>query len=596
MSGSAPVGRLELPMTTKVIGLDVGTSAVRAVELELRDPVRVLAIGQVGLPAGAVVEGEVVDVEAVADALRRLWDGGRFSGRTVRVAMSSARVIVRTIEMPRLSHSDLLSAIRLQLDDYVPLPPDETVFDVRSPDGADAADPTQELIFAATDRDAARGLVEAIRAADLKVAAVDVAPAALALALTSIEPEPDESVDMLISVGAGTVVVVAARGGEPKFSRILTNVSGRLITEGIARNLAVEAEEAERYKRLPSGDPMSDTAVAAAAMGVDDVVAEVFDSITFYAGQPDALPVRRVFLTGGGSLLPGLATSLTERLGLDVLHADPFADLEFGETGFEVEDRPYLAPYMAAAIGAALAGGRPKGRRIDLTPSTKVEGQSAGRRRVLAIAGVVVVLGAGGMFYVQGRGELAEEQERASAAQAALVDLQAQANPPEPAAEAPAVSAADPADVIAAVAPRMIDWVAVENALEAGAAPFAIVVSSFEGTLEPADAPVVDIPIDPGTVDGAAEAGTTEPAATEPGAATLPSGVGRLNVAITAPDVDAVADWLDSLHVDPRFDDPMISGLNLSEGADGAPSVQFTMTLVVTDENLLDAALQAVPG
>ena len=213
-------------MGTTVIGLDVGTNAVRAVEVELGDSPEIRRMGQVGLPIGAVVDGEVADIEAVSSALRRLWTEVGFKSKKVRVGMSSARVIVRTIEMPRLPHDDLMSTIRLQLDDFVPLPPEETIFDIRAIDD-DTTNKTQQLLLAATHRDAVGPLMMALNDADLKVAAVDVIPAALAAAFTRPEHDNDEGVDMLLSVGAGTVVVVAANAGEALYSRTVTNVGRR---------------------------------------------------------------------------------------------------------------------------------------------------------------------------------------------------------------------------------------------------------------------------------------------------------------------------------------------------------------------------------
>jgi type IV pilus assembly protein PilM len=603
-------------MVSKVIGVDVGTNAVRAVELELRDPVRLVAMGQVGLPLGAVVDGEVVDVGAVSDALRALWDGAGFSSRSARVAMSSARVIVRTIEMPRLSHAELLSAIRLQLDDYVPLPPDDTTFDVRWPDGSDPTSAMQPLILAATDREAADRLVQAMQGANLKVTAVDVGPAALALALTRVEPaavpaanasvdhgdvagDDAESVDIVVSIGAGTVVVVAARRGEAQFSRILTNVSSRRLTEDIARHLGVEFDEAERSRRFVPGDPMSDTALLAAGAGVAEVVEEVFDSVTFFAGQPDALPVRRVLLTGGGSLFDGLSTALTERLGVEVVHANPFEHVQVRTAGYEAEDLPYLAPYMATAIGAALAGGRPKSHRIDLTPSTKSEGSRTPVRRVLVGAGVVLVLGAGGAMYARGRTALADEVQRTDQAQTTLVELQAQLAALAPTSQSPAGAtgvAAEPAAVAASVAPRLIDWLGVELAVEAGAAPFGVVVTSFDATLEAPVAPTMIAPaaIDPAAIDPAA----IDPAAIDPAAIDTagPELLGRLTMAANAPSLNAVADWLDALAADPRFDSPLTGGLTMSPSADGTAGVQFTLSLTLTDQNLVGAPSTSAPS
>ena len=407
-------------MTATAIGLDVGTNAVRAVEIEFGEPPLIRRMGQVGLPAGAVVDGEVADVDAVSIALRRLWTEAGFKSRTVRAGISSARVIVRTVEMPRLSHDELMSTIRLQLDDYVPLAAEDTVFDVRPLDGPDESTQTMQLLLAAAHRDAVEPLVMALRDAKLDVTAIDVIPAALALALTHPEPDQDDTADVVLSIGAGTVVVIAARGGEPMYSRTITSACGRLMTDRIASQLAIGELDAERFKRSgATEDPNSGVAVLAARAGVDELIEEVRASLAFFADQPNGRPVRRLLVTGGGSLLPGLAAALAGGLGLDVVNADPFAGLRLGDTGFESCDLPHLAPYMGAAIGVALGANRPQNRRIDLTPQARRASRSMGSRRVLLAAGAVVVVGGLGALYVQGRSQLADQQSRLSTAYAA---------------------------------------------------------------------------------------------------------------------------------------------------------------------------------
>ena len=385
-------------MTARAIGLDVGTNAVRAVEIELGNPPVIRRMGQVGLPIGAVVDGEVADVGAVAIALRELWNQAAFTSRQVRVGMTSAaRMIVRTIEMPRLSHDELVSTIRLQLDDYVPLPADETVFDIRALDGSETAHETVQLLLAATHQDAVQPLLMALHAADLKVAAVDVIPAALALALTHPEPDRDDSVDVILSIGAGTVVMVAARDGEPLFSRTLTNACGRRTTERIASRLGIGELEAERYKRLgATEDATSAVALKASTESLDELIEEVRASLAFYAEQPDSKHVRRVLVTGGGSQLATLPPALSLALGLDVERADPFANVRLGHTGFEPGDLPYLAPYMAAAYGVALGQARPKDRRLDLTPTARRSARVLGTQRLLVGVAAIFLVGAVG--------------------------------------------------------------------------------------------------------------------------------------------------------------------------------------------------------
>ncbi len=301
-------------MTATTIGLDIGTNAVRAVEIELGDPPLIRRMGQVALPIGAVVDGEVTDVGAVSIALRQLWTQAGFKSHQARVGMSSARMIVRTIEMPRLAHAELVSTIRLQLDDYVPLPADETVFDIRLLDGSDPKSPTVQLLFAATHHDAVQPLLMAMHGADLKVAAVDVIPAALALALTHSGPDENDGVDIIVSIGAGTVVVVAARDGEPLFARTLTNAGGRRTTERIASRLGIGELDAERYKRLgATEDSASSVVLRASAESLDELIEEVRASLAFYGEQPSSQHVRRLLVTGGGSRLAELPVRAERR-------------------------------------------------------------------------------------------------------------------------------------------------------------------------------------------------------------------------------------------------------------------------------------------
>ncbi|MGZ4740368.1 MAG: type IV pilus assembly protein PilM [Ilumatobacteraceae bacterium] len=552
-------------MAATAIGLDVGTNAVRAVEIELSDPPLLRRMGQVALPVGAVVEGEVADVAAVSMALKRLWDEAGFKSRAVRVGMSSARMIVRTVEMPRLSHEELMSTIRLQLDDYVPLPADDTVFDIRELDGPSDSAQTMQLLLAATHRDAVEPLVMALHDAKLNVTAIDVIPAALALALTRGEPAEDGSVDIVLSIGAGTLVVVAAGGGEPLFSRTIASSCGRLMTDRIATELAIGELDAERYKRLgATEDPTSAIAVLAAQPSVEELIEEVRVSLAFYAGQPGARRVRQLLLTGGGSLLPGLTSAFADHLGYEVEPANPFVDLRLGQTGFEDCDLPFLAPYMAAAIGVALGAARPKGRRIDLTPVSKRVGQSMPARRMLKVAGAVVLVGAAGVLYIQGRSALANQQDKLSAATAQLADLQTriEARTVVPGTEASAGRAASPADIAASIASTNIDWLAVEHAVDEDSAPLGVVTSSFQGTLDAA-----------GGAATAAAAGPARP--------------GKLTFSATAPDLIAVADWLDIIATDARFADAWAGGFTMTAQPDGSTPVQFTMTMSITDKNLV---------
>ena len=115
---------------TVKIGLDIGSSAVRAAEVAAtQSGGEVRRFGQVGLPAGAVVEGEVRDEATVAEAIRRLWSECGFSKKEVVVGISSQRAMVRQLEMPEMNDAELGSALRYEIGELLPIPVEQAVFD-----------------------------------------------------------------------------------------------------------------------------------------------------------------------------------------------------------------------------------------------------------------------------------------------------------------------------------------------------------------------------------------------------------------------------------------------------------------------------------
>ena len=90
-------------MARRLIGLDIGTNAVRVAEIELSEPPRLTSFGQVALPPGAMRDGEVVDPAAVTDAIQRLWKELSLKKAPVRIGVASPRVLVRTVDLPTMS-------------------------------------------------------------------------------------------------------------------------------------------------------------------------------------------------------------------------------------------------------------------------------------------------------------------------------------------------------------------------------------------------------------------------------------------------------------------------------------------------------------
>src|SRR5213594_3099838 len=111
------------------VGLDIGSTAVRAAEMTVGEVPTVLRAAQVPLPEGAVENGEVRQPAAVSDALRELWGVGGFKSKQVHLGVGNQRVVVREISLPYLPPKELRDALGFQVQEFIPMPVEEAQLD-----------------------------------------------------------------------------------------------------------------------------------------------------------------------------------------------------------------------------------------------------------------------------------------------------------------------------------------------------------------------------------------------------------------------------------------------------------------------------------
>ena len=420
-------------MAGRVVGLDIGTHAVRAVELTLgRDDATLSRFGQVALPVGAVRDGEVADPPAVSAALRRLWSEAGFKARDVIVGVGNQRVVVRHAELPELSDEDLRSAISFEVAELIPIPMDEAILDYQVLERYVGAEdqPMMRLLLVAAQRDMVRSLLAALEGAGLSASMVDAVPFALLRSL--VRPAADlidepGAAEALVCVGGGVTNVVVHEHGVPRFVRILT-VGGSDITDAIAGELGVDVDTAEDLKRRSDHESFDQLEARAGAIVNDrltPLLEEIRGSLDYYLAQSDASPVARVLLTGGGSRLRGFRERLQEQVGIPVETAHPITNLRIGRTGLSDDDLAAAEPLLAVPIGLGLAG-RPaeSGRRLSLLPREVAEVREQRRMTVLVGAGVgALATLLVGVWALQGS-QVSNERIKAEAAEAQSADLQ----------------------------------------------------------------------------------------------------------------------------------------------------------------------------
>lgn len=379
-------------MAQRIVGLDIGTSAVRAVELTVDTgglPV-LEAFGQVGLGPGVVVDGEVRDRAQVAAALRRLWREGGFSEHRVRLGVAGTRAITRELELPPVPPSELDDAVRLQADDVVPFPAERTALSAAVTAQITDADGGGQLrvLVAAAHRDLVDGVVAAVEAADLQPVAIDLNSAALAR--TFVDPNA-VAPDIVVSIGAGLTMVAAHHRGVVQFVRTIDR-GGESITEAVASALDIPLPDGEHVKRqLGVTGYHDDRALDAALAAVDDLVAEIHSSVRFFSNLPGRSAPGRVLVTGSAAATIGLMERLAARLDVPVHRASSLAVVDASRLPISEDEAATIDPAIAVSIGLALTTSGPT--HFELLPG-EVSSRYAERRvrRLLVVAAAVLVL------------------------------------------------------------------------------------------------------------------------------------------------------------------------------------------------------------
>jgi type IV pilus assembly protein PilM len=340
----------------KVVGLDIGTTAVRAAEVSLhRGQVVLERIGQAGLPDGAVVDGEVIDPAAVAAAIRDLWRRTRIGTRRVIIGVANQRVVVRLVDVPWMQPGELRSSLAFQAGDYLPIPVDQTEldYDVVGELEAPGGQRLLRVLLVAAQKEMLAGHLRAVREAGLRPAGIDLNPIAL---LRSLGPAAgfDEGAEALVDVGARITNMVVHHNGVLRFVRILL-MGGEDVTAALQRDLELDHDAAEQAKLAASaGDQVDPQAGELVEQRLEAFVEEVRGSLDFYRTQQDAAPLGQVVVSGGGSLLGPLVERLQGATGVPVERGQTLARVRVGRLGLDAEDLAELEPTIAVPIGLAL--------------------------------------------------------------------------------------------------------------------------------------------------------------------------------------------------------------------------------------------------
>lgn len=339
-----------------LVGLDIGSSAVKAIELKSSGKgYRVAAIGVEPVPPDSIVDGAIIDSAAVSDAVRRLFENKSFRAKEVAASLSGNSVIVKKITLPVMTAQELSESIYWEAEQYIPFDIQDVNIDYEVLDGAEpGAQGNMDVLLVAAKKDKIADYSGIITQAGRSAVLVDVDAFALQNAFEVNYGFDPQATVVLLNAGASATNINILSGSQSVFTRDVS-LGGNAFTEAVQKELGLPFETAEQLKKGHDvqGATYEDARPVLRAM-TDNVLLEIEKTFDFYKATASTDRIDRIVLSGGASRVEGFAEALQERFGTPVERFDPFRQIAFDSKqlgGVVPED---VAPFAAVALGLAL--------------------------------------------------------------------------------------------------------------------------------------------------------------------------------------------------------------------------------------------------
>ncbi len=343
-----------------VVGLDIGSSAVKAVELRPAGKgYKVAALAIEPVPPDSIVDGAIIDGGAVSDAIRRIFARKAFKTKDVAASLSGNSVIVKKISLPVMTEAELAESIHWEAEQYIPFDIQDVNLDYQILDpgtGPDARG-AMEVLLVAAKKEKIADYTGVIGQAGCVPVIVDVDAFALQNACEVNYGLDKNAVVVLINAGASAVNVNIVGGHQSLFTRDIS-LGGNAYTEAIQRELNLPFDTAELAKKghVVEGATFDDVRPVLHAM-TENVLLEIQKTFDFFRATATSDRIDRIFLSGGASSVDGFAKALEERFEAPVEMFDPFKKIAFDSDGTVDRD---VASTTAVAVGLALRKGGEK--------------------------------------------------------------------------------------------------------------------------------------------------------------------------------------------------------------------------------------------
>ncbi len=389
-------------MANRVVGVDIGSYAIKIVEIEAdRSVQRITALGQAVLPEDACQMGEVINTELVAKTLKDLLKRAGVVAKTAVVGISGTRVVVRTSELPTMGEQELDAAVAFEAIDLLPIPEADLVsgYVTQGSLSSSSGEVMNDVLIGGAYAKVVETATRVVSKAGLKLAAIDVDALATERALDWLirleksnanEAQSEEEAHAVVDVGSQLTELSFFEDGRVKFVRTILKGSENITTaiKAVTGETWEVAELAKRDYRLDRQSEVSEEIARATEDAVEDLTREISSTLEFYQLQSRISRLDRIWVVGSGSRVDGFAQSLVDKTGFEVSRPELLLVVQRSVGEVKLEDPSVVEFGFATALGLALHQFHQADRALNLIPKKLKASSQDKRKDIFAGAGV----------------------------------------------------------------------------------------------------------------------------------------------------------------------------------------------------------------
>jgi type IV pilus assembly protein PilM len=309
-------------------GLDMGATALRAVQLRGSGPVKALEkYGQMPIEGSITLSDSKVDQQKLGQAVKEFLHQMGISSNNVAVNLPSHRVFTTVIDMDRMSPAELTKAIHYQAESFIPTPPDQSKIDWAVIGDSPKDAKKVEILLSSVPNEFVENRLDMLESIGLNVIAFEPDSMALTRAVIPVDVMTPQ---MILDIGSKATDLVISMNGAPHLSRAIPTGSEAIIRSAV-QNLHIDPKQAEQFvlKFGLGKDKLEGQIYNAIINTIETLMAEIEKSIKFFQGRYPNTQLERIIVTGGASSLPEFPLYIANRFGISVEIGNAWRNVSF---------------------------------------------------------------------------------------------------------------------------------------------------------------------------------------------------------------------------------------------------------------------------